>query len=157
MATKARKTAAKPAAKPKRKTAAKPRTKATPKPKPKTKPPRRTRADAARENGKRGGRPKAEAFLVDFDELGPPPKHPLELARWMQRVLAIDMHRMVTGRAREKLSREIRATASAASKLIPPDIIVEAQRLIQQDAGALEAGSGPMTEDLDPEPPAAGG
>lgn len=81
-----------------------------------------------------------------------PPQHPLKLARWVQRILAIDMHRMITGRANIKptqLSGALRSTAAAMSKLIPPDIMVEAEQLIRADAEEREAEESPEVQELD--------
>ena len=114
------------------------------KPKPKVSKPK------SRENGKLGGRPKKEVLLHEFETIGPPPiGKPLELARWVQSVLAVDMYRMINGTAKDELSTSLRNTGRAIVASLPPDIIAEAKRLMDADAGVLEGDAGPQTVDAD--------
>ena len=107
-------------------------------------------AQASRINGRaggvKGGRPRAVKYLEDFEQVGEPPEAPLALARWIQRLLAVDLYRQITGRANIEHSRSLRATASAASKMMPLDVLFEAQRLVVGDAQELDADGGPATE-----------
>jgi hypothetical protein len=83
-------------------------------------------ARAARENGKRGGRPRKNRHFEDFAELGAPPTHPLDLAHWMQRVVALDTGRIQADRADKELSKKLRGYAGAMSKLLMPTIMMTA-------------------------------
>lgn len=107
---------------------------------------KKTKAEAARENGKKGGRPKKELDLSAFEHCGEPPiGKPLELARWVQGVLAVDMFRMICGKADRLLSGDLRNTGRAIVQSLPPDIIAEAQRIMTAEAGELDAEAGPST------------
>ena len=82
------------------------------------------RAQAARENGKKGGRPRKERYFGDFRDIPVPPAHPVDLGHWMQRIIALDAHRMRDGRNHEPLSKEIRGYTIAMSKLLRPIILL---------------------------------
>ena len=82
--------------------------------------------EAARENGKKGGRPKKDRHYEDFAEVAEPPTHPVRIGYWLQRVIALDAQRIVEGHAVQQLSREIRAYTHAISKLLRPIIILAA-------------------------------
>lgn len=84
------------------------------------------RAAAARENGKKGGRPRKNRHVADFADLPQPPRNPVEIAHWMQRILAIEAWRIKRGRAHKELSQELRAYAYSMSKLLRPVIILVA-------------------------------
>jgi len=99
--------------------------------------------------GRRPGRPRGRRNLDDFTELGPPPADPLELARWAQRALALDLHRALTGRDNRELSQTIRATANAIVRALPVDTVIEARRLLRDDQAGLS--------DTDPDVPLEAG
>ena len=98
---------------------------------------------AARKNGSKGGRPRKERHLEDFRDLGPPPAEPLQSARWVHRLLMIDLWRHVNDRGDIVLSGQLRATTTAMSKVMPLDAVVEAQRLIEEEQGKLNQDAGP--------------
>lgn len=115
-----------------------------------SKPKRKVSKPKSRENGKLGGRPKKEVLLHEFEDIGPPPiGKPLELARWVQSVLAVDMYRMINGTAKDELSTSLRNTGRAIVQSLPPDIIAEAKALMDADHGAMESDAGPATVDAD--------
>ena len=81
---------------------------------------------ASRENGKKGGRPRKLVDVSDFDEVTAPPRHPLKLGYWMQRILALDAWRIDHGRGDKELSKALRAYARAMSVLMGPAIMMAA-------------------------------
>ena len=110
---------------------------------------RRTKAQkrASAKNGGKGGRPKLPRDLEDFAELGRAPSHPLKLARWFQQAISICAEQAMAGRGHPDLWREIRQSAMAAGKLIPPDVVGEALNLLRQDREELASDTaGPETE-----------
>ena len=87
------------------------------------------KAAAARANGKKGGRPPRERRFEDFADVRAPPTHPVKLGHWMQRILALEVHRMRRGRDVETLSEEIRGYTIAMSKLLRPILLLAAADL----------------------------
>lgn len=101
----------------------------------------------ARENGELGGRPKKQLNNEVFKAVKKPPTHPLKLARWVQRVLALDMWSQISGQYDRDRSSSLRATATAISRIMPADIVAEALRLLNEDEGKL-TGDGPTVEEV---------
>ena len=81
---------------------------------------------AARENGRKGGRPRKDRGVADFDDLPAPPRHPLELGYWIERVQAIDMMRIQHGRGDKVMSKSLRGYTEAMSKILPAAIMMAA-------------------------------
>ena len=81
---------------------------------------------AARENGKKGGRPRKRRDFGAFDGVESPPRHPLKLGYWMQRVLALDALRVDQGRGDKEVSKALRAYARAMSLIMTPAIMMAA-------------------------------
>lgn len=112
----------------------------------------RARTSAA--NGRKGGAKKVAMDRALVDQLGPPPiDKPLQLARWWQSLLALDTYERIQGSGTDTMSTTIRSAASVAAKLVPQDVMYEAQRLLHQhDAELGDDEAGPGEEDLDKEP-----
>lgn len=74
------------------------------------------------------GRPKKDSGHEDFSDVGPPPDDPLYLAYWLQRVIAICSHQARSRRGTVRGRTSIRASCSAAARLLPAAILY--QRLV---------------------------
>jgi hypothetical protein len=113
-----------------------------------TKPRRRTRAEAARENGRKGGRPRAKLHIDDFEQLGAPPVEVLALFRWFAAVTLVEIERAKRSRSHKVLTEEIRATVSATRGLHGPVTRAAALELVETDAVKAEnpAPTGPGEE-----------
>lgn len=91
--------------------------------------PKKGRRGGARAGAGRKAKPR---HLEDFDAIPPPPaKDPLKRAAWAQRIVAIDMYRIVKGRANRTDSQEIRASARTIAVLTPFERLAEAEDLIK--------------------------
>jgi hypothetical protein len=110
------------------------------------KPAAKTAAEISRENGKEGGRPRKPKNLEEFNVVAAPPiGQPLELIRWVQGVLSIDLYRMIRGKNDDRLSSAIRNTGRAIVSSLPMDIIAEAKRLIEAERDLLDSDASPET------------
>jgi len=95
------------------------------------------------------GRPKKDRHYEDYEAIGAPPiDNPLKMLRWTQSIAAVHLHRIVTGREDKELGKEIRAAIGTIARAAPPDIMLEAQNLLQQDRTAMDNEAGPQLEDL---------
>ena len=77
-------------------------------------------------NGAKGGRPRKQLDFSDFAEVPEPPRHPLKLGYWMQRILALDALRIEEGRGDKEVSQALRAYARAMSLIMTPAIMMAA-------------------------------
>lgn len=100
-------------------------------------------AAAARANGKKGGRPRKNRSVADFDGLPAPPRHPLELGYWIERVQAIDAMRIQHGRGDKVMSKSLRGYTDAMSKILPAAIMM----------AALEGDDASDWQEVDPDAP----
>jgi hypothetical protein len=106
-----------------------------------------------REGQMRGrGRPPGERHLEDFDDIAPPPEHPLDLIHWGQRLLALDLYRALKGRDNRELSQHIRSTVNGMARAMPLDVQWATKRLIESDGDQLRKASGPQEERTDGQP-----
>lgn len=84
------------------------------------------------------GRPKKVVTVTDFGGVGEPPEDPLERNKWAQKILGIDLKRIVDGRADRALSQEIRATARTMASLIPLERVHDAEKTIKGDRATVK-------------------
>jgi len=107
----------------------------------------RARTKKKAKKGQRGGarpgagRPRKVLVLDDFSDVGDPPADPLAQNQWAQRILALDLRRIVSGRADKALSQEIRSTARAIAALMPLERVYEAEKIIKGDRDAVRRGA----------------
>lgn len=78
-----------------------------------------------------------------IDPDGPPPDDPLQVNDWFLLNLVDDVHRQITGCADDKISAEWRLASSAAVKVWPPDLMVEAGRILREELARGESVDGP--------------
>jgi hypothetical protein len=76
---------------------------------------------------------------------GPPPEEPFGVAYWLLLQLAEGVGRLIGGE-RDPSGEELRATVSAYVRIIPPDVMFEAQRKLRRDQEALDADDGPKAQ-----------
>jgi hypothetical protein len=81
------------------------------------------------------GRPRkvVDRHLEDFASVGEPPQDCLALPGYCAAILAIDIRRMILGRADQELSSELRAHARAISATLSPDRIYQAEDALRRD------------------------
>jgi hypothetical protein len=105
---------------------------------------------AGAKHGKKGGRPRGRLVETLYERLGEPPiDHPLKLARWWTKALALIASQQMQGvRGLDKLAREIRAGAAVAGKVLPHDIMFEAARRLNEDEDDMDADAGGDLEDV---------
>jgi hypothetical protein len=98
--------------------------------------------------GKRpGSGRKRSALPPELSEaLGPAPLgQPLKLARWFTDAIAILTQLVLEGQPFGELLATVRASAGAAGRVIPTDIIFEANRLLNADAKEVGKNTGGAT------------
>jgi hypothetical protein len=102
----------------------------------------------------RGGRPRSTIPPELAEQLGPPPLgQPLRLARWYQDAIASLTWLVAQGRPYAKLLETMRASAGAAGRVLPHDILFEAARILNDDANATKntwGGPRPIKRSEDP-------
>lgn len=82
-----------------------------------------------------------DAARIDPD--APPPDDPLQVNDWFLINLVEDVNRQITGKADAKVSAEWRSASSAAVKVWPPDLMVEAGRVLREELAKGERVGGP--------------
>ena len=93
------------------------------------KPPAKSTNGGAR---KGAGRKQKDRHMEDFANLERPPEDDaLKVAAWAQRIVALELWRIVTGRSVPGLSGEIRATARVVGALTPLERLIEAEDVIK--------------------------
>ena len=73
-----------------------------------------------------------------IDPSDEPPDDPLQVSEWFLLNLVDDVHRQITGEANDKVSAEWRSASQAAVKVWPPDLVVEARRMLRESLGQLD-------------------
>jgi hypothetical protein len=87
----------------------------------------------------KGGRPRSAIPPELVEQLGPPPLgQPLKLARWYQDAIASLTWLVAQGRPFAKLLETWRASASAAGRVLPHDILFEAARILRDDENTMK-------------------
>ena len=112
------------------------------------------KARAARENGKRGGRPRSKLPPELLARIGEPPGgDPLALIRWCNDCLGQLTWLTMIGELDRALGATIRAFVSTIIKTVPPDLYADLERQFRQaDADQNLDDLGPETEASDVEP-----
>lgn len=77
---------------------------------------------------------------IDPDEA--PPADPLRVNEWFLVNLVNDVFAQITGTADAQLSAELRESSLAAVKVWPPDVMVEAHRVLREDMASRERAAG---------------
>lgn len=109
------------------------------------------RVASSRENGRKGGRPRAQLPPEVVERLGPPPMDPLELASWWARVHAETTWALATGGVDRELAAHLRSAAGTASRLTAPDVVGAVGRLLRDGDKQLKArDSGPELKEEEP-------
>jgi hypothetical protein len=108
------------------------------------------RATVARENGRRGGRPKATLPLEVSARLGPPPEKPLDLARWQQRYVAELAYLLGVGQVDRGLAGAISSILGKSARLMPLDVMAAVEDEIKRSDALMKApDAGPQLEEED--------
>lgn len=116
------------------------------------------RAAVARENGRRGGRPKATLPPEVSARLGPPPVKPLELARWQQRYVAELAYLLGVGQVDRGLAGAISSVLGKSARMMPLDVLADLEdslKLSDTLMKAPDAGPQLVEDDRDVQPGAA--
>lgn len=95
--------------------------------------------------GKRkGGGRKTSALPPELaDKLGPAPLgQPLKLARWFTDAIAVLTQLVMEGKPYGEMLATVRASAGAAGRVLPTDIIYEANRRLNADAKDVQKNAG---------------
>ena len=95
--------------------------------------------------GKRKGAGRKRSALPAelAEKLGDAPLgQPLKLARWFTDAIAILTQLVLEGKPYAELLATVRASAGAAGRIIPTDIIFEANRLLNADAKDVAKNAG---------------
>lgn len=110
------------------------------------KPPNSTKAGRG---GARAGAGRKRSDISDIRaQLGPVPVgKPLKLVRWYADLIALLTDAQLAGRPVKKHLEMVRASSGASARLLPPDIIYEAQKRLDRDERELKesAGGGAVT------------
>lgn len=85
------------------------------------------------------GRQRKERDLADFDSVADPPADPLERVAWAQAIVAIDLRRIVRGRADRTISQEIRASANVIIRGVPMERILRVEQNLSDYDEELKA------------------
>lgn len=94
--------------------------------------------------GKRPGAGRKRSALDDdlLARLGEPPiGKPLKLARWYQDAISILTHELLKGRNVKKLLEAVRQSSAAAARVLPHDIMYQAQKILESDERELKDAS----------------
>lgn len=94
----------------------------------------------------KGGRPRSTLPKDLIEKLGPPPTgNPFGLAKWYGDMIAELTWRIGLGEPLKDYLETIRASAGAAGRVLPHDIIGQAAAILREDADLLKnTGSGPL-------------
>lgn len=88
------------------------------------------------------GRPRSALPQEILDRLGPAPiGQPLKLARWFTNAIALLTEGVIAGKPWGTMLETVRASAGAAGRVLPHDVIFEAQRRLDADARELKDAS----------------
>lgn len=119
------------------------------------------RRAAARENGKKGGRPRKHKYDQIFADLAEPPTgDPLETCLWAQSISARALFETVQGRGNRELNAEIRAFTGVIIRAVPTERLAEVEKRIAIAAKARRTpmpAIGPPVESVTPGNPRTGG
>jgi hypothetical protein len=100
--------------------------------------PRSKSGDKPRRNA--GGRPRSRLPDELAAQLGPAPlNQPLALARWFTNAIAILTQLVLEGKPFTSMLETVRASAGAAGRVIPHDIVFEAHRILKADGDFLKS------------------
>ena len=92
---------------------------------------------------KGAGRPKSKLPPEVLDTIGPIPiGDPLKQARWWTNAIGVLTLGVLEGQPWKELLETVRASAGAAGRVLPADIVFEAARIIDDDAHALKETGG---------------
>lgn len=94
------------------------------------------KAKAARENGKKGGRPKKHTYDKLFTAVEDPAsvEDPLQLVPWVMRALAIALRETLQGRGSAQLNAELRSTARVIKSMVPMERIRQAEAAVRGES-----------------------
>ena len=81
--------------------------------------------------------------IETIDPDGPPPDDPLRINDWFLLNLVGDVHCQITGQADAKVTAEWRSASLAAVKVRPPDLMIEAGRILREELARTESTDGP--------------
>ncbi len=87
--------------------------------------------------------------LGSIDPAGPPPADPLQVSDWFLLNLVDDVYLQIIGEADEAVSAEWRSASRAAVKVWPPDLMVEARRILREELGDPPAAGGQGADEFD--------
>lgn len=89
--------------------------------------------------GHDGARKKpSSAYAEAFAELEPPPKDPLELIRWTQRILSVALFKTALGEGDKDLNSQLIGIGRTIGSLTPKDTLYEAKDLITRERAGLK-------------------
>lgn len=99
-----------------------------------------------RSGGKRAGAGRKPTALSDdlLAQIGPAPDKPLDQSRWYTRatIVLTDAYLRGGGPRVLKMLNQVRISAGAASKVLPHDIVFEAQRRLARDEAEIKNDAG---------------
>lgn len=85
------------------------------------------------------GRPKSKLPQEVLDTIGPIPiGNPLKQARWWTDAIGVLTLGVLEGEPWKELLETVRASAGAAGRVLPHDIVFEAARIIDADSNAMK-------------------
>src|SRR5690242_6273287 len=107
------------------------------------------RAETARRNGRKGGRPKSRMPEESLARLGAPPADALGKARWLCALTVEVAYLLARGEIDRGLAQSLRAVAGTGARLTPPDVLAEADRVMREDArDRADDDHGPKLEEV---------
>lgn len=107
-------------------------------------------ATTTKHGGARKGAGRKRSDIADILKLvgAVPVGEPLKLVRWYANLIALLTEALLSGRPVKKHLEAARASSTASARLMPPDIIYEAQRLLDADEREVKSdGDGPALVD----------
>jgi hypothetical protein len=112
------------------------------------------KAETARLNGKKGGRPKKHQYDEIFADLADPPTgDPMQTCKWAQAICSRALFETVQGRGNRGLNTEIRAFTGTIIRCVPTERVSEAERRIKNAGKARREPTpavGPTIENVTP-------